>query len=72
MNLFASDEERSRVLVCSAAVALHALVSGRVVPPVDHDYSGMSDKHAQAAMLEWRVKEAFAIAREFLKQAEAL
>ena len=30
MNLFASDEERSRVLVCSAAVALHALVSGRV------------------------------------------
>ncbi len=69
MNLFASDEERSRVLVCSAAVALHALVSGRVAVP---DFSGLSDKDAHTSVTEWQVKEAFAIAREFLKQAEGL
>jgi hypothetical protein len=70
MNLFASDEERQRVLVCSAAVALHALVSGRVPP--SPDFSGMSDADAHRSVHEWQVKEAFAIAREFLKQAEAI
>jgi len=70
MKLFSDDDERSRVLICSAAVALHALVAGRV-PPIG-EYSGMSDNMRDTAIREWQIKEAFAIAREFIRQAETL
>lgn len=56
MALFKNDDEETQVVIMGAAVALHALIAGRD--------DSVTIVHQQL------VSEAFAISREFWKQAK--
>lgn len=59
---FLDPKNRQEVLICCAGVALHGLLAGSRLSG-----AGVSAMNCQVA-----VYDAFAIAQEFLKQAEAL
>ncbi len=74
-SLFENADERDIGLVIGAAVALHALVSGRVIPQLSEDFEklrlkGVVNDITEANYRQQLVKESFALSREFWRQAE--
>ncbi len=74
-SLFENADERDIGLVLGAAVALHALVSGRVIPQLSEDFEklrlkGVVNDITEANYRQQLVKESFALSREFWRQAE--
>jgi hypothetical protein len=64
MKLFETEAERHQALVVAAGVALHAILSSHV--PWEHKYESQQDR------IRDTIGAAFEMAREFLKQAEAV